>query len=155
MTTDHAHVRPLDADEEALVRSLERVVHVLPRVIDATMMRERQISLTDYLTLSRLSEAPHRKMRMSELAQNSFMSLSGMSHVITRLEAEDLVSRVRDSEDRRGWHAVLTDKGLARLEEAWPSNLAGVRAYALDHLRGFDLRALAQAFEKFGRPAEG
>jgi len=100
--------RPLDADEEALIRALDRVVNALPRVMDATMLRERQLSMTDYLTLSRLSEAPERRLRMSELAEMSFLSLSGMTHVVTRLEAQGLVERVRDEHDRRGWHAVTT-----------------------------------------------
>ncbi len=142
--------RPLDPDEEALVRSLERVINVLPRVMDATMLRERQISLTDYLTLSRLSEAPDRQIRMSELAEQSYLSLSGMTHVITRLQAQGLVVRVRDEHDRRGWHAVLTDEGFARLEQAWPSNLGGVRRYVLAHLKDFDLRTLAEALGKIG-----
>jgi len=150
MSTDENALRPLDPDEEVFVRSLERIIYVLPRVMDTTMQRERQISLTEYMTLSKLSEACGRKMRMSELAESSFMSLSGMSHIISRLQDQHLVERVRDEQDRRGWHAVLTDEGFARLEEAWPSNLSGVRKYALDHLRGFDLRALAEAFQKFG-----
>lgn len=51
------------------------------------MLRERQMSMTDYLTLSRLSEAPDRRMRMSELAEMSYLSVSGMTHVVSRLEA--------------------------------------------------------------------
>lgn len=58
--------------------------------------------------------------------------------------------RVRDEHDRRGWHAVLTVEGFVRLEAAWRTNLRGVREYFLAHLEGFDLRALADAFEKFG-----
>ncbi|WP_043732734.1 MarR family winged helix-turn-helix transcriptional regulator [Kutzneria sp. 744] len=150
MQADDTPVIPLDPDEEALVRALDRVVNVLPRVMDATMMRERQLSLTDYMTLSRLSEAPLRRLRMSELAEMAFLSLSGMTHVVTRLEAQGLVERVRDEHDRRGWHAVLTDRGFERLAAAWPSNLLVVRKHVLAHLEGFDLRALAEAFEKFG-----
>jgi DNA-binding MarR family transcriptional regulator len=118
--------------------------------MDATMLRERQMSMTDYLTLSRLSEATDRRMRMSELAEMAFLSLSGMTHVVTRLEAQGLVERVRDEHDRRGWHAVLTDRGFDRLDAAWPTNLWGVRKYVLKHLEGFDLHALAEAFQKFG-----
>jgi DNA-binding MarR family transcriptional regulator len=102
------------------------------------------------MTLSLLSEAPDRKLGMSELAELTFLSLSGMTHVVSRLEAQGLVSRIRDEHDRRGWHAGLTDQGFAKLDEAWPSNLGGVRRYFLDHRKGFDLRALATAFEKFG-----
>ncbi|MEV6606157.1 MarR family transcriptional regulator [Kutzneria sp. NPDC051319] len=150
MHADDTPVIPLSPDEEALTRSLDRVVNVLPRVMDATMLRERQLSMTDYLTLSRLSEAPERRLRMSELAEMSYLSLSGMTHVITRLQAQGLVERVRDEHDRRGWHAVLTDRGFERLDTAWSSNLLAVRKFVLAHLAGFDLRALAEAFEKIG-----
>ncbi|MFJ2771007.1 MarR family winged helix-turn-helix transcriptional regulator [Streptomyces sp. NPDC087300] len=155
MTAERTKAEPMNSAEEALVRSIDRVVYVLPRALDAAMQREQQISLTEYMTLSRLSEAPDRRMRMSDLAEAAFLSLSGMTHVVARLRTQGLVERVRDAEDRRGWHAVLTDEGLARLREAWPSNLSGVRRYLLDHLQGFDLSALAQAFASIGGPAEG
>ncbi|WP_206502830.1 MarR family winged helix-turn-helix transcriptional regulator [Streptomyces chrestomyceticus] len=154
MPAEQPKIQPMKADEEALVRSIDRVIYVLPRALDTTMQREQRISLTEYMTLSRLSEAPGRKMRMSELAEASFLSLSGMSHVITRLQAQALVERMRDTGDRRGWHAVLTDQGMARLREAWPSNLGGVRRYLLDHFQGFELRALAQAFAAVGEPRD-
>ena len=150
MHTDDGLDRPLSVEEGALIRALDRVVNALPRVMDATMLRERQMSMTDYLTMSRLSEAPDRRLRMSELAEMSFLSLSGMTHVVTRLEAQGLVERVRDEHDRRGWHAVLTGKGAERLAEAFPTDLRNVRKYILTHLEGFDLGALAEAFQKFG-----
>ncbi|WP_440105120.1 hypothetical protein [Streptosporangium sp. H16] len=49
--------------------------------------------------------------------------------------------------DARGWSAVLTAAGLARLERAWPSNLASVRRHFLDHLEGVDLARLARALQ--------
>jgi hypothetical protein len=42
---------------------------------------------------------------------------------------------------------------LRRLKHAYPTHAAGVRRYVIDHLAGFDLGALAQAFEHLGEPA--
>ncbi|GGT15738.1 MarR family winged helix-turn-helix transcriptional regulator [Streptomyces chromofuscus] len=138
-------LRPLTAEEEAVVRALGRVVYALPRAIDADMMREQRLSLSEYLTLANLSEAPHRQLRMSDLAAAVEMSLSGMTRLASRLESQGLIERVRSEEDARGWNAVLTDAGMTRLKEAWPTNLASVRRHFLDHLEGLDLGKLAVA----------
>ncbi|MFC0032323.1 MarR family winged helix-turn-helix transcriptional regulator [Micromonospora chaiyaphumensis] len=143
-------LRPLDAEEEALVRSLGRIMHVLPRAIDADMVGERQLPLTEYTALMHLSEAPERRMRMSDLASACQLSLSGMTRTIARLETQGLAKRVKCAEDARGWNAVLTDAGLARLQESWPSHLASVRRRFLDHFEGIDLVQLARAFQRVG-----
>ena len=140
--------QPLSPVEEAFIRSLGRVLYALPRVMDAELVREQQLPLIEYMTLMRLSEAPGQHLRMSELASVVDMSLSGMTRVVTRLESEGLVHRVRCREDGRGWNAVLTAAGLARLEQAWPSHLASVRRLVLAHFDGIDLGPLTRAFQR-------
>ncbi|MFI6781421.1 MarR family winged helix-turn-helix transcriptional regulator [Micromonospora sp. NPDC050276] len=142
--------QPLTPDEEALVRALGQVMHILPRAIDADMVADRQLPLTEYTALMNLSEAPTRRMRMNELAALCHLSLSGMTRTIIRLETQGLVRRERCAEDARGWNAVLTDAGFARLEESWPSHLAAVRRRFLQHFAGFDLAQLARAFQRAG-----
>jgi DNA-binding MarR family transcriptional regulator len=140
-------LQPLNPDEEAVVRALTRVMYALSRAIDADMVREQRLPLVEYLALMHLSEAPDRQLRMSELATACEMSLSGMTRVVNRLESQGFIERVRCEQDARGWNAVLTDAGLARLEEAWPTNLAAVRRHFLDHLAGIDLGKLAKALQ--------
>ncbi|MER7441296.1 MarR family winged helix-turn-helix transcriptional regulator [Micromonospora avicenniae] len=147
-------LKPLDQDEEALVRNLYRVMYLLPRAIDADMISDRQLPLTEYTALMHLSEAPERQLRMSELASACQLSLSGMTRTITRLETQGLVRRVRSEQDARGWNAVLTDAGFARLTESWPSHLAAVRRRFLDHFEGVDLARLAQVFQRVGTADE-
>ncbi|MGW7244431.1 MarR family winged helix-turn-helix transcriptional regulator [Streptomyces sp. NPDC054804] len=93
-------------------------------------------------------------MRVSELAEVCHLTLSGMPRVVIRLEKQGFVQRVRCAEDLRGWNAVLTDEGPARLQEAWPAHLASVRRRVLDNLAGFDLAQLATALRHSRRPAE-
>ncbi|GGL17522.1 transcriptional regulator [Sphaerisporangium melleum] len=140
--------RPLTPDEETLVRALTRLMYALPRAIDADMVREQRLPLVEYITLMRLSEAPRRRMRMGDLAVACELSLSGMTRIVTRLEGQGMVERVRCDDDARGWNAVLTDAGLARLENAWPVNLASVRRHFLDHLEGIDVARLARAVQR-------
>ncbi|MDX3235994.1 MarR family transcriptional regulator [Streptomyces sp. ME03-5709C] len=138
-------IAPLSPDEEAVVRSLSRVIYALPRALDAELVREQRLPLIEYLTLMHLSEAPDRQMRMSDLAGACELSVSGMTRVVHRLEDDGLVQRVKCTRDARGWNAVLTDAGLARLRQAWPTNLASVRRHFLDHLENLDLKALGAA----------
>ncbi|WP_406449512.1 MarR family winged helix-turn-helix transcriptional regulator [Streptomyces sp. NBC_01622] len=142
MTTPEQPPQPMSPHEEALVRELARVMLVLPRAVDADMVREQRLPLSEYTTLMHLSEAPDRRMRMSELASVCNLSLSGMTRIVARLETHGLVGRERCAEDARGWNAVLTDQGLARLQEAWPAHLASVRRHVLDHVDADDLTRL-------------
>jgi DNA-binding MarR family transcriptional regulator len=142
--------QPLTADEEAVVRSLGRVIYALLRAVDADMMREQRLSLIEYLALVYLSEAPGRQLRMGDLAVAVEMTGSGMTRLADRLEKEALVQRVRSEQDARGWNAVLTDAGLDRLKKAWPTNLASVRRHFLDHLAELDFGRLAAALRGIG-----
>jgi DNA-binding MarR family transcriptional regulator len=148
MPQDGRPLRPLDDAEEVLVRALGEVMTGLPRVVDADMVRDAGLPLSEYTALMLLSEAPRRRMRMSELAVASNLSLSGMTRVVTRLEKQGFIERARCEEDLRGWNAVLTDDGFARLEEAWPAHLASIRRRVLDKLAGHDLTALAAALRQ-------
>jgi DNA-binding MarR family transcriptional regulator len=95
-----------------------------------------------------LSESPDRRMRMSELAAACDLSLSGMTRAVARLESEGHIRRFQCGEDGRGWYAALTDAGLTRLEAAYPTHLVATRQRILEHFAGFDLAAVARAFEE-------
>ena len=53
--------------------------------------------------------------------------------------------RVKADTDGRGQLVDLTSVGLARLEQAYPIHLAGVRKHVMGHLAGLDLPAFAEA----------
>ena len=129
-------------------RALMRIVKSLPRHLDSDLVRSVGLTASEYTTLMHLSEAPNRRMRMSELAATANLSLSGMTRIVTRLENQGLIERTRCDEDARGWNAVLTDAGLARLEEAWPAHLASARRHVFDHLEGTDLIQLIHALRR-------
>jgi DNA-binding MarR family transcriptional regulator len=147
-------LRPLSPEEEAVVRAFGRAIMVVPRALDADLTREQRLTLNEYSALMHLSETPHRLLRMSELAAACDVSLSGMTRIVTRLEADGLIERVQCAEDARGSNAVLTDAGLARLERAYPTHLSSTRRHITDHLGELDLVRLADALWRFATPAE-
>lgn len=144
---------PLSAEEEAVMRAFGRLLLVLPRAMDADLERDQRMSLSEYSVLRHLSEAPGRRMRMSELAAACDMSLSGMTRLAGKLESLGHLERERYEKDARGLEAVLTDAGLARLQQAWPDHLASVRRHIFDHLTGIDLVKLAAALDAMARPS--
>jgi len=128
------------------MRAMGRLMQVLGRTLDNDLEREQRMSLSEYTVLRHLSEHPARRMRMSELATTCDMSLSGMTRLAGRLESAGFLQRVPCENDARGANAVLTEAGLTRLQQAWPTHLASVRRHIFDHLEGLDLAKLAVAF---------
>lgn len=141
---------PLTADEEALVRAFGRALLTVPRALDADLLDGTGLSLSEYTALMHLSESPDQRLRMSELAVACAISISGMTRIANRLEERDLLRRERCPSDGRAWNAVLTDAGLLRLRQAWPTHLASVRRHILDHLQALDLPALTAALQRIG-----
>lgn len=131
-----------DQGEEDFVRALAPVMLMVVRAVDVDMTRGAGLQLSEYTALLNLSEAPGRLLRMSDLAAACGLSLSGMTSILSRLEKQGLAVRVRSAEDGRGWNAVLTDSGLSRLEQAWPTLLTSLRRNLLDHMSGHDFPQL-------------
>lgn len=142
-------VEPLSQREEAFLRAFARATFTVPRAFAADLQRQQGITTSEYYALMHLSEAPGGSLRMSDLAVAGALSLSGMTRVVSRLEAHGWVRRERSSCDGRGWNAVLTDAGLRRLQEAWPTHLASVRRHVMNHLAGLDLDAVTEALQRF------
>ncbi|MBB5154128.1 MarR family winged helix-turn-helix transcriptional regulator [Saccharopolyspora phatthalungensis] len=119
-------------------------------LLEYRLNRELQLahglSIADYEILVRLSEQPDQQMRMSELANEIAHSKSRISHQIRRLESAKLVRRDECPSDGRGVLAVLTEKGLAKLREAAPTHVEGVREHMIDLLTPEELKVLAGVF---------
>jgi DNA-binding MarR family transcriptional regulator len=141
-------VKPLTDKEQAAWRALMRLLIVLPRVIEADMIRAGQLTISEYTVLMHLSEAEDRSMRMNALAELARLTESGMSRIVTRLRGEGLVERRRSSQDGRGQVVALTDTGLAQLEATFPGHLASVRHHVFDALTGVDLDSFTDALSR-------
>ena len=104
--------------------------------------------MSSYEVLLVLEDAPEGKLRMSELADSMLLSRSGITRLVDRLEADGLLERTSCPTDRRGLHAVLTAKGRARLREARPTHLAGVRSLFLSRFSAPELDQLCEFWER-------
>src|SRR4051794_31165224 len=121
--------------------------HVIRR-LEAELEAEQSMPLANYDVLVQLAEAPNHSLRMSELASSVLLSRSGLTRLVDRLEREGLVERRACPDDARATLAVLTDAGMARLEQAWVTHLRGVRQHMISR---FDERELGVRGKLFGR----
>ena len=136
--------RWLTPEEQASWRAWIAATLLLPDRLNRDLQNVTGISLPDYEILVHLSEAPERRLRMSELAEATLSSRSRLSHQIDRLEAEGLVEREPCLDDRRGAFAVLTDHGWTTLVATAPTHVESVRAHLVDVLT-------AEEFAELGR----
>lgn len=79
----------LTASQQRAWRKLVALITRLPAALDTQLQRDSALTHFDYSVLAELSEAPERRLRLSELAQLSNASLSRLSHVVTKLETPD------------------------------------------------------------------
>jgi DNA-binding MarR family transcriptional regulator len=143
-----AETRWLTDDEQRAWRAFLVATNLLYDQLDRELQRDAGFPHGYYEILVRLSEAPERRLRMSQLAERSQSSRSRISHAVARLEETGWVRREQCPTDRRGSFAVLTDKGFAALEAAAPGHVDGVRRHVFDTLTGeqiVQLRAISEA----------
>jgi DNA-binding MarR family transcriptional regulator len=119
-------------------------VMTLLSTVEGQLQRESAIPFGYYEILVRLSEAPDRSMRMSQLAEASTSSKSRLSHAVARLEERGWVERQDCETDRRGQFARLTDDGFAALAAAAPSHVEQVRRSLFDRITPEQARQLGE-----------
>ncbi|MFI6264069.1 MarR family winged helix-turn-helix transcriptional regulator [Micromonospora sp. NPDC051006] len=126
--------RWLDQDEQRTWRAFLAASRGLMDALDRELQRDAGMPHAYYEILARLSEAPERALRMSELADATGSSRSRLSHAVARLESAGWVRREECPTDRRGQVARLTDAGFATLAAAAPGHVEGVRRHLFDAL---------------------
>jgi len=144
--------RWLDEEEQRTWRAFLSATQLLFDQLDRELQRDAKIPHAYYEILVRLSEAPARTLRMSQLADSTLSSRSRLSHAVSRLEESGWVERRSCPTDRRGQLAVLTDKGFAALEAAAPGHVEGVRTHVFDPLTPDQVKALRTLSETLLEP---
>lgn len=137
----------LDRTRLAAWRALLGASKVLVEAIDRDLRGAGVAPLSTYDVLFALYEAPGRRLRMHELADATALSRSGLTRLVDRLEAEGVLAREPDPDDRRGTYAVLTGAGRAALRSTWPAYAAGIERHFGRHLTDRQAEALRDALE--------
>jgi DNA-binding MarR family transcriptional regulator len=134
--------RWLDDEEQHTWRSFLVASRLFFDGIERQLQQDSGLPHAYYEILVRLSEAPERTLRMSELASTSLSSRSRISHAVARLEEAGWVRRRPCEHDKRGALAELTDAGMAGLQAAAPGHVEAVRRGLFDALSPEQVAAL-------------
>jgi DNA-binding MarR family transcriptional regulator len=137
----------LSEDEKQAWTGLISLILLMPGQLEAPL-RDVDLTLFEYLTLSHVSEAPDQRIRLSELAFLANGSLSRLSNVVKRFEQRGWVKRFPDPDDGRYTLAELTDAGYRLVVEAAPIHVRAVRELVIDPLTSTDLAALTRIAAK-------
>ena len=134
----------------AEMKAWRRYIIASRRLLEAldSDLEDHELSMADYEVLAQLSDAPDRKMRMSELADVAMLSRSRLSHRIKVMEKAGWVKREACPVDKRGYFAVMTPKGWKAIVAAAPDHVESVRTRFLDHLNKEDQKVLSEIFER-------
>jgi DNA-binding MarR family transcriptional regulator len=109
------------SDSHLVAWRLLLTVHALFKArMDEGLKTQKGISYDDYDVLATINEAAGERLRLTELAELTLFSHSGISRCVTRLESEGLLKRERSETDGRGYYACLTRVGRNALLEMWP-----------------------------------
>ncbi|MFI1172876.1 MarR family winged helix-turn-helix transcriptional regulator [Streptomyces melanogenes] len=118
----------------------------------APTMAKAGLSPLDFGALMRLTRSPGGRLRMTDLAAQLFLSTSGVTRVVDRLQRGDLVRRESSPDDRRSTYAVLTTEGTDRLRGVLADHLDDIERwftslYTPEELNNLvtDLRTLRDA----------
>lgn len=142
MATRSTRWRWLSKDEQRAWRAYLEATRLLFDEIEGQLQAAADLPHNYYEILVRLSEAPGRSLRMSELAERSMSSKSRISHAVARLEDRGWVRRTECPTDRRGQVCQLTPKGFAALEDIAPGHVDCVRKALFDPLTPAQVKQL-------------
>ncbi|MGK8521487.1 MarR family winged helix-turn-helix transcriptional regulator [Nocardia asteroides] len=90
--------------------------------LEKALQNGHRIGLSEFETLDRLVDANCGDYRMSDLANDIYLSQSALSRAVARLERDGLVRRTMCAQDRRAVFVCLTEKGREVYEQALPTH---------------------------------
>ncbi|MEK9520272.1 MarR family transcriptional regulator [Streptomyces venezuelae] len=153
--------RWLTDEEQHVWRAYLHATTLLEDHLDRQLQRDAGMPHIYYGLLVQLSQAPRRRLRMTELAKSAKITRSRLSHAIARLEKSGWVRRENCPSDKRGQFARLTDEGMEVLRQNAPGHVAAVRQALFDRLSsdqveqlGAIMRVMAEGLEPAGADAD-
>lgn len=138
------------APEVSAFAALLRAHAVATRSLNAQLLADHDLTISDYEVLLRLSHAPEHRLRRVDLAEEVLLTASGMTRLLDGLERSGYVERGSCATDRRVVYAVLTDRGLAKLREASAGHLSQIEALFAARLDEDEVRELTGLLARIG-----
>jgi DNA-binding MarR family transcriptional regulator len=106
--------------------SFLRAHAAITRQLNADLLNDHGLTLSDYEVLLRLSWADGGMMRRVDLAESVLLTASGITRLLDGLERAGYVEKASCASDARVSYAKLTVEGHRKLADAGKTHLAGI-----------------------------
>jgi len=152
--SQRSQIPVLDADDVVSIQRhawwavMEMHRKLALRLMAEELRNETGIDMATYDVLMHVVKAGDRGIRMTDLAQNVFMSKPGLTAVADRLEQRGLLRRMSDPEDRRAIRLTLTDRGLEIAQKASQVHLSGIENHFADHVTDTEARVILDVMRR-------
>jgi DNA-binding MarR family transcriptional regulator len=117
----------LDLEQQRAWLAYMRVNLQLTYEMNHQLLADSELSLADYHVLSKLRQAPGRRLRISALAQEIGWERSRASHQVRRMGERGLIAAKPAADDRRATEITVTDRGNAAFRHATRGHAALVQ----------------------------
>jgi DNA-binding MarR family transcriptional regulator len=150
-------MQQLSTETSAAVRALGRLIgahSALTRELSAQLVEQHGLTISECEVLLLLSRAPERAMRRIDLSREVRLSPSGITRMLDRMEATGLVEKGACDKDARVSYAVLTEAGMAKLQDAWPDHCAAIDRLLGERFDDAELVTLNELLDRVSGPVE-
>jgi DNA-binding MarR family transcriptional regulator len=124
--------------------SFLRAHAAITRQLNADLLADHGLTLSDYEVLLRLSNAEGGMMRRVDLAESVLLTASGITRLLDGLERAGFVEKAACQSDARVSYAKLTAAGQRKLAEASTTHLAGIEELFTGRFSEDELERLAE-----------
>jgi DNA-binding MarR family transcriptional regulator len=121
-----------------------RAHSAITRQLNADLLNEHGLTLSDYEVLLRLSHADGGMMRRVDLAASVLLTASGITRLLDGLQQAGLVEKASCPSDARVSYAKLTEAGREKLEAAAVTHLSGIDRLFTSRFASDELETLAR-----------
>src|SRR6266478_1823904 len=101
----------LDLEQQRAWLAYMRVNLELTYEMNHQLLADSDLSLSDYHVLSKLHQAPNRRLRISTLARQIGWERSRASHQVRRMTQRGLIDPEPATDDKRATEVMVTDRG--------------------------------------------
>ena len=115
-------------------RSFLETHSTVVKYLERRMEEQHGLPLSWGDVLIQLADGPEARLRMGELAESVLLTRSGITRLVDRMIAEGLVDREPCPGDRRGYYAVITQKGRDAIERIGPDHSKDAWEVFLGHI---------------------
>lgn len=138
----------IDAAQLSAFVSFLRAHAEIVRRINQRMQAAGHITMEVYDILIALEDAENQRLTMSELADRSILSPSGITRLVDRLEKCGFVERKCNDTDRRSTFACLTPCGLSARKAAWPLHQELIVDFWSNHFTAEEAAKIKSQFDR-------